>query len=467
MNDTVRKQEEFDIRLDELFWSVLRRWRGIIIVTVIVAILLGGFGAVREFKAYRDPEARERAQSAYEEELEQYERSRESAEVKIDNLKKWIERQDNYKESSLFLLMDPYDVYKATLIYYVDSAYEIMPEMSYQNPNYTRTLVNSYSSAINRLPINDLIDLPDGQDLTTEHMVTGNNKKLCSVSTDPDNGLITVTVICDTDERGNVVIDAVKQTVNDCETMLNQVVGEHTVTQIGETIEHTIDMDIINLQTKFSTDYDNNVKELSKAEQALDELKVPVKTVHSRRTVMSKGVKFGCIGLIIGLFLSVFVYAVLTLTQRRIVSTYGLQRHFGLPVLAVINTNPEKGNRLDRWIASKLGFAHMEDKEASAAYAVSTVRLKAGDNRDLLVIGTADSEKTQEIARIISEKIPEINTTYAGDVCSAAGAVDGLVKGVPAICVEQWPASGYNDMERELQLLDISRNDCLGFILVV
>ena len=50
MNDNVNKQEEYEIRLGELFWAVLRHWRGIVIVMVIAGILLAGFGAVREYK---------------------------------------------------------------------------------------------------------------------------------------------------------------------------------------------------------------------------------------------------------------------------------------------------------------------------------------------------------------------------------------------------------------------------------
>ena len=467
MNDNMSKREEFEIRLDELFWSVLRHWRGIVIAMVIVGILFAGFGAAREYKNYRDPVAREEAEKAYELAVEQYDNSIKSAETKIENLKKWIERQDVYKESSLLLLMDPYDIYKATVIYYIDSAYEILPEMSYQNPNYTRTLVNSYASAINRLPFDDIIDLPGEQDLTTEYIVSGYNKKICSVSSDADNGLLTITIICDTDDRGEVLLKAIKNEMTDYETFLNKVVGEHNISIVGENIEHTIDMDIVNLQSKYTTDYDYNVSELEKTEKQLEEMTEPEKTVHSKTTIIKQGVKYGVLGLLLGLIASAFILAVSVFSRRRVISVDSIQRQLGIPVLGVISTSGKKLNRFDKWIASRLGLNGLNDPEALVAYAVSTVRLKTEPGSTLQIIGTADESKIREAADLLIEKNSDRMIRMVGDISRNADAVNGLEKGIPTVCVEQWPCSGYEEIEREQELLRVSENKCIGVVVVI
>lgn len=467
MNDNVNKQEEYEIRLGELFWAVLRHWRGIVIVMVIAGILLAGFGAVREYKKYRDPVAREEAEKAYELEVEQYDRSRKAAETKIENLKEWVDRQDVYKDSSLVLLMDPYDIYKATVVYYIDSAYEILPEMSFQNPNYTRTLVNSYASAINRLPFDDIIDLPGEPDLTTEYLVSGYNKKICSVSSDADNGLLTITVISDTDARGEALLKAIKREMTDNEAFLNKVIGEHSISIVGENVEHTIDLDIANLQTKYTTDYDNNVSELEKTEKQLEDMKEPVKTVHSRMTIIKQCIKYGIVGLILGLIVTAFILAVSVFSRRRIISIDSLQKNSGFSVLGVISSSEKKMNRFDRLVASKLGFGGLNDPASIDAYAVSTVRLKTEPGSTLQITGTADESKLKAAAELLTEKISDRTIRLVGDISRSADAVNGLVKGIPTVCVEQWPSSRYDEIGRELELLRVSENECIGILVVI
>ena len=371
MKENFGANEEYEIRLGDVFWSVMRRWRGLIIAMIIFGILIGLFGAVREYRRYTDPAANAKKQEEYESSMEQYQRSKDAYEAKIDNLKEWIGRLDFYKENSLMLLMDPYDICKSTLTYYVDTGYEIMPGVTYQNPNYTGVLVDSYASAISRLPFDDLIDLRGGPDLTTAHTVSKySSKKVCTVETDTSKGILKVTVICDTEERSRVILQAVRDAVTENEALLTQVVGEHTITVIGETSEHTLDLDLANMQTTFTNEYESNTNELTKTEELLNDLEAPVKTVHSKRTIVKQGIKYGILGLVIGLILSVLYY----IFKDHDRSVSGLQRRYGIPVLGAVRTSGKKAGRIDRKIASRLGLSLNEDSGNTAAYIGSAIR---------------------------------------------------------------------------------------------
>ena len=161
MTDTMYYQRNINsLPLNDLIWTVFRKWRLILLSMLVFGLFLGGFRGVKEYKSYIDPEAEVERETNYSNELAAYERSKSAYETRIDNLQAWIERLELYKEKSLLLIMDPYDIYKSSVSYFVDTDYEIMPNVFFQNPNYTETLIKSYKLAIERIDYNKLIDLP-------------------------------------------------------------------------------------------------------------------------------------------------------------------------------------------------------------------------------------------------------------------------------------------------------------------
>ena len=464
MRENDNFNEEYEVRLGDLFWSVLRNWRGLIVGMIIFGILIGLFGAVREYSKYRDPALKEKANKEYTAALEQYERSKEGYEAKIDNLNDWIDRLDSYRDSSLMLLMDPYDIQRSTITYYIDTGYEIMPGISYQNPDYTGSLLNSYAAAVARLPFDDLIDLPGGPDLTTAHTVNKySSKKVCTAETDETTGLLTVTVIGDTEERCSVVMDAVKKTIKDNEAILKKAVGEHAVTIIGETTERSVDLDLANLQAAFANDYESNNNELTKTEGLLKDLKEPVKTVHSRRTILKQTIKFGILGLVIGLILSVLLY----IFRDHDRSVSGLQRKYGIPVLGALGASGKKWRKADRKIASRLGVPDYTDESGASDYVSSAIRLFRKSDEALVLVGSASEDKIANIAELISGKFPDTEVRYGGNIRSSAKAVNELSRPCEVICVEEWPCGEDREIARELDLLRAMGKEPIGIILAV
>ena len=50
------QEEEYEISLMDLVWYILRQWRTILLTMVILGILLGGYGGLKEFQKYNDRE---------------------------------------------------------------------------------------------------------------------------------------------------------------------------------------------------------------------------------------------------------------------------------------------------------------------------------------------------------------------------------------------------------------------------
>ena len=125
---------EQEIDLKDLMFAVLRRWRPIILIAIIFALLLGGFKAVRGLGQMKDAEYVASKQQEYDNSMDQYEMSKERLEKEIENIKASLESQNDYMENSVLMNINPYDEYTTAVSFYVATDYQIMPGMAYQNP---------------------------------------------------------------------------------------------------------------------------------------------------------------------------------------------------------------------------------------------------------------------------------------------------------------------------------------------
>ena len=139
---------EQEIDLKDLMFAVLHKWKGILLVAIAFAILLGGVKAVMTYRNQNNEENILEAEENYEEELHAYETSKETLERELGNLQTDIENQQNYMEKSVLMNMSPYDIYEARADIFIKTDYEIMPGMVYQNVDYTDTILQTYQSVM-------------------------------------------------------------------------------------------------------------------------------------------------------------------------------------------------------------------------------------------------------------------------------------------------------------------------------
>ncbi|MBR1757304.1 MAG: hypothetical protein IJ744_01075 [Lachnospiraceae bacterium] len=469
MNDTMYYQRNINsLPLNDLIWTVFRKWRLILLSMLVFGLFLGGFRGVKEYKSYIDPEAEVERETNYSNELAAYERSKSAYETRIDNLQAWIERLELYKEKSLLLIMDPYDIYKSSVSYFVDTDYEIMPNVFFQNPNYTETLIKSYKLAIERIDYNKLIDLPKGQDLIDTHPVNNQaSKKIYSIATDASTGLIQITVISDSKERADKVMNEIKAVMQEQKELLTQAIGEHDLVLLNEGSERTVDLEVASLQKTFATDYETNVAEIEKLEKELGELKEPQLVTVGRGSIIKATIKYGILGCIIGVMIAVLFNMVIYFLNDRMYSVEDLRHRYGLPVLGIIKSNEKKPNKLDLFIESKLGIPVTKPEgEMSYQYIASNVKLYLKGADHVTLIGTTSDTKLHEISERLSKETDGFVVQVGGNVNSQPDAVKALCENTAVVCVEEWQKAKHMDIIHELYAIEASNNQGIGFIVV-
>lgn len=139
--DSINTQNNYEqeVNLKDLLFVILHKWRIILVVSILLAILMGGAKGFLTYRSQNDPDAITQREEAYQLDLAQYENGLSSYEREIQNISDNIVNQQDYMEHSVLMNISPYNLYEAKANLFVKTDYEIMPGMVYQNvddPSY-------------------------------------------------------------------------------------------------------------------------------------------------------------------------------------------------------------------------------------------------------------------------------------------------------------------------------------------
>lgn len=455
-----------EISLADIFWSLLRKWRIILVCMLALGIILGGFSFIKEYRNYSNASIKQSRQESYEKKLHDYKIKKEALEVKIENLENRIEFLETARENSLMLKIDPNNTYRIASIYYIDSDYEIIPESVYQNPDYTNALLKGYRNAVQRIDYNNLVRLPGEDELFADPPVAAQTiKRVYATAIDETANLLSVFVYSDTEERANKILNGIETEIGEATKTLSATVGEHSITKISEISEWVVDTDLYKSQSEFQDEYDKVVESLTAAKLDLTKISAPTSTVITKKTVLKKGIKFGLIGLILGFILPILYYVLKLIFQDRLKSTNELVARYNLPVLGSVKMDGRKQNKLDAKISSALGAPNMDSSDM-VEYIASNINLRDENSERLLLVGNAAKENMDKFAELLNSTIGNREIVVGGSVKQDSAALSALKDECAVICVEDLQKTRHFDISDEIKIVGASKRNIIGFIVL-
>ena len=462
------QDEEYEINLMDLFWYILCQWRVILIAMIILGILLGGWFGFKEFRNYNDKEQVQQAKESFEIATAAYEFDKAQLERKLERLQKDLEQQGVYEDNCLMLQIDPYNVYIHTASYYINTNYEIAPELYYQNPNYTGVITNSYKSAIDRMDFDSIIATED-QPLLSVNNPTTTGKKMITTSTDAGNGILNVTVFADSQERADALFGAVDETLKTQEILLNSVIGEHTLGMLSEKSYVDVDGDFSALQDSFTNKTVTINNGIEQTNEDLKKLTQPVDTTPTIKSVVKKVIKFGIIGAVVGLILAAGYYLVRILFKDIVISSSVLENRYALPVLGVLQNNSKKISKFDIYCEKQLGISANASEEDQIRFIVSNLLIftkKITDDQKIILIGSVAQDLLHELQEGLQNQLPHRKIVAAGNILDNSKAIDSLGENSIIIDAEPWSRFGHGDIQKALRMVRASGNEHAGFVIV-
>lgn len=462
--------ETIEINLKDMFWSIIKRFRSILVVMLALGILLGGFQGGKLLLQRFDKAAMKKAQANYEKDKETYQIQKDQYNLKIDNIKREITAQEGYLDTALLLKADPFNVYTEVLTFYISTGYQIMPEVSFQNPNYTGSMVTLYRSVIDRIDYDTLLTEANGSTLTVKNPVSGSSKQVVTTNISTDNGTLVVRVIADTKENADLIVNAIYTAVDNAKEAFTEKIGEHEISVMTTQSAFGIDLDLVELQKTYSTNMETLATNLKKANQNLKNLEAPVNNVPSKANIIKTTIQWGLIGLVLGAFLMFVIYAIRFITSDQMVNPEEINRRYQTSVLGYLPPSaPRKKNlftAIDKGVLKRLNIkAQIERDEAEKIISANTSLYSHGADK-ILVLGTASKEKIEDVANVLKAQLENVEVTCGGNVLENAYAIQALSSKSPVVFVEATSKSRHTEIRKEITAVKASESEIAGVVIV-
>lgn len=259
--------------------------------------------------------------TAYEKEMEEYEQDYAQLEMEIENLEKSIDEQITYNNESILMKVNPYDKKSVSGQFYIDANYQIMPEMTYQNIDITKSVSKAYQALYTTGElaryINQKLDTPIKERYLNE---------LISVNYLED-ATLEVTVVHTDLEKAKEIYDLVIECMNQNKAQFEKTIGAYTITVLNESENGFVDLELKETQVS-NLEVINTLKEsLTEKRESIDALVMP-----------TEGVGYGSVivGAFLGFVIVFVVYVVLFLIDSTIKNEKDVAERLGLPVLGSV-----------------------------------------------------------------------------------------------------------------------------------
>lgn len=524
--------KEREISLIDLLTEILLRWRGIVIMMLAGIILFGVFSFVQ---TYRASKAQEAEVKAAQEEIVRKEAEREAEELEQQKEREELERMTleeqlgeeltelqmrevryaityetmyndklAYREQSLMMQLDPNNVKKVELTFYVSSddrqrSHDI--EKVYEDIVRSGEAIEYIAKQIgcDAANINEGISLGRGSSGLLE-----------------DTNTFRVSILHYNKSDCKRMAQALTEFVDSKYDELSETMGRHEITLTNQSFSVTTEPSVLSHQRSYLSDLDSlentivnaksrftfdqwdyydflvngkltGISEEKKEKAEADEAKEQEDEEDDEETetpeaIMERGVtvtprvsmKYVVLGAVLMAFLYVFVIFVIYVLNNRLRTTDSLQDMYEIPQLGMI-PGQEKSKKpfafIDEWILSlrdrnKRKFTKVEAVELSVV-AVKMAVGKAELDR-ICLIGCDLKQQSLEICDAIQEKLSgdNVRVSVLNNVLYDAQAMSELEGEKGVVLVERAGATLYTEIAQELELLNRQGIKVLGGIVV-
>lgn len=454
------------VTLKELLAIGVRRGKRILALGLLFAVLLGIVQAYRQVQAYGSEEnTPEQIAMRYEEAMAQYNTEKETLETQLNVIQRKLENQQMYADSSLWLQLDPYNMYVTTISMAIT---DVAPEAIQGQTILVETVPEFRISKIQ----NQYLVYWDCSDLETalvNHPYEGASDQYLRellLFSGKDGGLLKLQAYGDSEESSKALADAALAFLESSQSSISDVSYEHTLTMLSEATKEIVYGELADEQKNHLTEMQENEKLLEELNQQLMELTEPVResgyTAYSMATSTIKWMVMGfVIGAIIGFAWALIAY----LFSNRVETSRQMERGLNIPFLGAV---PKKQDCWNDWADRMLGERIWKNQEQAMDYLAGNANAYHMDHNSVALLSTLQlSEGDPEIAAVMKTfKEQGFAAIFAGNVERNPQAVAAVKKSDCVVLVECCGKSKWEAVIETAELTKRLNVSTVGFVLV-
>ncbi|MEW4411192.1 hypothetical protein [Clostridium sp. AN503] len=468
MNTNSTKKQEIDLR--DLIFSILHKWRLILIIGVCFAVILGGLKFISNYKTQSNTEFIEQAQIQYDTNLKLYENNRTITEQEIENLKKDIEMQQKYMENSILMNMSPYDIKEATANIFIKTDFEIMPGMLYQNVDYTDTVIQAYQSIISNAAFwKKIADKSGIEERYLQELVS-----IERIGTTIDGAdvtkltnLLTIQVHHYNEAEAKNILQYILSETEALQSSITNSIGQHELHIVDKSYGTVIDLDLANVQKDASKRLTDLQTLLNEKEKYVKDLVKPTGVTSPIKTAIKQGVKYGILGGVLGSCIAVFLACIIFLLSDKLYSGQELRKCFNIKILGMVSLlNKKTVKGIDAWLNRMEGIKPIGNSEQQYDLISANLVNYASNIDTLLIVSMVSEEQLQIIQENLSERLPDKKILCGYDMLHFSETLKMLPQCEGIILVEQTKFSTLSIIEEEIILAQTLGKEIVGCIVL-
>ena len=431
------EKKEQVIFVKDLIFAALYRWRQILAVAIIFAILLGGIAAVSEYKNTQIGVPGADMQTA----MDAYTEEKAALEENIERVEEQIRCQEDYLENSILTNADPYKLYRANLLVAVEA-----PDKTENVSSFLRAylLYLKGKAFLKEVEEKTGISEADLNELITTEQDEQN----------PRNVLVTITYI---DEAGAAqILESAVKYLEKAKSEIMANVGAHKLSVVTNTVYRCVDTELIDQQLQAQGRMATLKENRTLLKEQLNDLREPdvLTVVFSKKKVLLLAI----IGGVLGAAVVAGMACLRHISGGKIYSARTLGNKTGLNKLGVIPPE-EKKKPIDAWLAKLEGRV---SDPAQKQVALATARNYCLEGK-LLIAGDC-TEAPEMVAKALKEK--GVDVIAAGNLLEDAEIIEQLTKCDKVLLVEKCNVSRYANVMQTIALVADQNKPVIGFVLI-
>lgn len=444
--------QEREIDLIVLFYDIIKRWRSILAISLILMIGAGVFGAVRSSTSNDAQVAYEQALAEYETASEAYEEQEEALIKAVDECEKRLNDQKELSEDSLYYRIDPLNENIAAV------SFSVTADSDSDAMTIVKIILDycTYGGIATKLR----------DDVYKDADITFINELVARDSAIPACAF-TYRVLCASADEAQKVIKCVTDTVTGKSGELKSLYPDHKVNVVSSTVYSVYDRDLESKLASLEKNLVTYETDVEKAVEALDTFRAtPVeKPVLEQTSAVKHAIKYGLLAFIAGAVIMFFIYAVKFAFTKKV---YGddFYKAAGISLIGTVCLPERKRSFacIDRLIDRIFGRKNRPSYEQSIEYTVAKLERMSGNNSDeIFLIGSFNKYDSQELVTELV-KASKVKVTCLDDILNDSDNVRRLSEGAKVLILVREYDTKVEQVIREKELLAMCKAELIGAV---